>query len=199
MAILKRRKRRSLAHSFREAVWPTMGWLRTFDYYRHRLFRRGDSTYKITAGLATGFAVSFSPFLGTHLLQAVFFGWLTRSSIIASLIGTLLGNPWTLPLMFWLAYKVGVAVCGLVGLGGFIAPPDGEALAAYSDAPLAFLAYLWHHPLKLLLPLALGGYICAFLSWPLAYGLMYRPVHMAHRTYRLQRLRRLRKRKSGNA
>src|SRR5688500_14904919 len=83
MAILKRRRPQTLIKKTKEALWPTMGWMRTFNYYRHRMFRMGDSTYRITSGLATGIAVSFTPFLGTHLIQAFFLCWMFRSSWVA--------------------------------------------------------------------------------------------------------------------
>ncbi|MCB9989960.1 MAG: DUF2062 domain-containing protein [Rhodospirillales bacterium] len=196
MAIFKRGKKRDFGLRVKEAVWPSQGWRRTFHYYRHRIFRTGDSTYKITAGLAAGAAVSWSPFLGTHFAQAIFLSWLIRGNLLAGFIGTALGNPSTFPFMFWLSYKLGTFI---LGLAGFETEFAGGMDAAYLQGDSwAFLKYLFAHPLQLLLPLVIGGYLCAFLCWPVAYAVLYYPVRAARRAYRLQRLRLRRKKNRKN-
>jgi len=188
MAIFKRGKSRSLAHKAREVLWPSMGWQRTVNYYRHRMFRGGDSTYKITAGLAVGVAISFTPLLGTQIFQAIVVAWLLRASMLASVIGTIAGNPWTFPAIFWAIYTLGIWVCGLFGLEDFVAlPPDETYL---EDSAWYFINYLFDHPVKLLLPLLVGGYLAALLVWPLAYLLLYYPVRTWRRAYHSQKLRR---------
>ena len=193
MAILKRKKPRSMGRQFREAVWPTQGWSRTYHYYRHRVFRTGDSTYKITAGLATGAAISWTPFFGTHFIQAMFFSWCIRASMLAGFIGTAWGNPWTFSFMFWIGYKLGVTICGWFGLSDFIVLPDSFDLDYFMDHSGEFFAYLFSHPQKLLLPITLGGYLCGLLFWPVAYALLYYPVRAARRAYRVQRFARFKK------
>lgn len=195
MAIFKRRSSRSWLRHLKEAVWPGMGWVRTARYYRHRIFRTGDSVYKITAGLATGVAVSWTPYLGTHLLQSAFFTWLLKGNVIAALAGTLWGNPSTFPLLFWMSYKTGVIACTVFGLSNFVNFPDDTDMTGFMDRPWSFLPFIFDHPLKLLLPLTVGGYLCALLAWPLAYGVLYYPVRVVHRAYSRQRAQRLQKKK----
>jgi uncharacterized protein (DUF2062 family) len=184
---MKRAKPKTLKKKFREAVWPAMGWRRTFHYYRHRMFRGGDSTYRIAGGLATGAAVCFSPFLGTHIMQIFLFCWLLRTSVIAGLIGSMIGTPWTYPLIYWMAYKVGTWICSLFGMAGFIALPEGMAFHHFLNEPISFLRYLLKHPQKMLLPLTVGGYLCGILLWPVLYAIVYYPVRRAQALYRLQR------------
>ncbi len=198
MAIFKRRTPHHTFKRIREAFWPSQGWRRTLHYYRHRVFRTGDSTYKITAGLASGAAVSWSPFLGTHFAQALFLAWLVRGNLLAGFIGTVWGNPWTFPVMFWASYTLGVMICTPFGLGDFVALPTGMDFSHFLGEPWEFLQYLFAHPLKLLLPLSLGGYLCALGFWPLAYAVLYYPVRSARKAYRLQRLKRRRKRQAKN-
>lgn len=193
MAILKRRKPRHIFRKTREALWPSMGWRRTASYYRHRIFRTGDSTYKITAGLAAGAAVSWSPFLGTHFAQAIFAAWLLRASLIAGFIGTAWGNPWTFPFLLWFGYNVGVRICGLFGLDDSSFLPDGMDFAHFIAQPRDFMRYLFANPLQLLLPMTIGGYLCGLAFWPLAYAALYYPVRTMRKAYALQRLRRRRK------
>jgi len=199
MAILKRRDPRRFFRRMREALWPTMGWLRAYNYYRHRLFRRGDSTYRITAGLASGVAVSFTPFLGTHSGQGILLAWLLRSSMLAGWAGTIFGNPTTFPFIFWLTYKVGIFFCGLMGLDAYTALPNDAALGHYLKHPMEFLTLLWKHPWQLLLPLTIGGYLVAFIAWPLSYFALYYPVKGAQHTYRLQRDLRLKLKRAKEA
>lgn len=154
-----------------------MGWRRTVSYFHHRLFRSSDSTYRITGGLATGAAVSFTPLLGTHFLQALLYAHFFRQSKIAAMVGTFWGNPWTIPPMFYIDYKLGVF---LLTLGQ---SKDDRLLTAERG-----LGYLLSEPLSLFMPLLLGGVICALLSWPLAYTILYYPVRSMQRAYRLRRL-----------
>lgn len=197
MAILKRNRPRALFKKIRETLWPSQGWTRTFHYYRHRVFRTGDSTYKIAAGLASGAAVSWSPFMGTHFVQAVLLSWLLRANLIAGFVGTAFGNPWTFPALFWIGYVVGVKICALFGFSNFTELPPGMDFAYFIERPWEFMQYLFAHPLKLLLPMTIGGYLCGLLCWPVAYGALYYPVRAARKAYRLQKLQRLKKKESG--
>ncbi|NCC21582.1 MAG: DUF2062 domain-containing protein [Alphaproteobacteria bacterium] len=188
--MFKRRKPRGTFENMREALWPAMGWARVFHYYRHRIFRGGDSTYRVTAGLASGIAVSCTPFLGTHLIQSFFLAKILRANWVAALAGTLWGNPWTFPFLFAASYASGA---WLMHLGGF---EDGEMmlpthvdLEFFIDRPWDFLAYLVGHPLELLLPMTLGsGLIAGPLFWFAAYGILYYPVRFAQAAYARQRI-----------
>lgn len=195
MAIFKRKNPRGILGKTRESVWPSMGWVRAFHYYRHRIFRDGTSTYRITAGIALGAAISFTPFIGTHFLQVAAIAPLMRANILAGFAGTVFGNPWTFPFLFWLGYKVGIFMCGLFGMGDFLALPDFMNMQYFTEQPFVFLSFLFANPLKLLLPMALGGYICAVLFWPFAYLMLYRPVQLARIAYVRERRRKKKRKK----
>ena len=190
MAILKRKNPHGLWKKTKESVWPSMGWVRTFHYYRHRIFRGGTSAYRITAGLALGMSISFSPFIGTHFLQVAAMAPVMRASVLAGFAGTVFGNPWTFPFLFMAGYKVGVFICTLFGMGDFLMLPDFMTMSSFIEKPFMFLSYLFANPLKLLMPMALGGYVCAVLFWPLAYLLLYYPVRLARLSYRRERRKR---------
>ncbi len=170
--MFKRHEKQTILYRLREAVWPSMGWGRVVEYYRHRLFRRANSTPKITAGVAVGVAVSFTPLLGTHFLQAVFLAWVTRTNALAAMLGTLMGNPWTFPLIFWLDYKVGAVIFAALGHGDVVALPH--------DLTWRFLL---DHPLHLFLPMLIGGYLCALFFFPVAFAVLYYPVKMMQQSY----------------
>lgn len=104
----------------REFVWPRMGFRRAFRYVAFRLLRLPGSAYAVAGGLAWGAAISFTPFIGLHLILAGLGAWLTRCNILASAIGTIIGNPWTFPFIWAFVYHVGTALLGLDANG---APP----------------------------------------------------------------------------
>ena len=76
-------------------------------FYFLKLIRVKDSKDKLAIGFACGSMVSFSPFIGFHFLLAVIFAYILRGNIIASLIGTFVGNPFTFPFIWIFIYKVG--------------------------------------------------------------------------------------------
>jgi uncharacterized protein (DUF2062 family) len=109
-----------------------MGFQRFVTYVKQRIIRLSDSPHKIALGLALGLAASFNPFVGTHILQACGLAFLFRSNLVAAFIGTLLGNPLTLPFMWAAAIWVGhffvtetfwAWVIGAYILGAVVTPP----------------------------------------------------------------------------
>ena len=76
-------------------------------FYFLKLVRVKDSQDKLAIGFACGSMVSFSPFIGFHFLLAVIFAYIFRGNIVASLIGTFVGNPFTFPFIWIFIYKVG--------------------------------------------------------------------------------------------
>lgn len=149
----------------REFLWPSMGWSRMLRYYECRLLRLKDSNASIARGLSFGAAISFTPLPGTHIIGAASLSWLTRSNVVASVLGTLVGNPWTFPLMWWGAYKVGNKLFSALGL-------------PMRDMPDVFtwnhlVGEITAHPLELVIPWVTGGFILTFLSWPVFYVLSF--------------------------
>ena len=176
MSIFKPRKSPGFWKKSREFLWPSMGWERTVYYFWHRIFRTGDSVYKITAGLACGTSVSWTPLLGTHLLQAFILSRLVKGNVFTGLLGTLIGNPWTFPFMFFIAYKLGICIFTALGITDMMHLTETTAFSLLIDDPSAFWDFLLSKPLGFFLPLLTGGYICAFLCWFITYGIMYYPV-----------------------
>ncbi len=76
-------------------------------FYFLKLVRVKDSRDKLAVGFACGSMVSFTPFIGFHFFLAVIFAYILRGNIVASLIGTFIGNPFTFPFIWIFIYKVG--------------------------------------------------------------------------------------------
>lgn len=90
-----------------------MGFRRAAKYLAYRVIRLPGSAYAVAGGFAWGAAASFTPFIGVHFILAGLVAWATRCSILASAIGTVVGNPWTFPFIWALIYQVGVFVLRL--------------------------------------------------------------------------------------
>lgn len=88
--------------------WPRAGWKRSTTYVAHRVARIPGTPYSIAAGFASGAAVSFMPFMGLHFILGALIAWMIRGNILASAIGTAIGNPWTFPFIWVFIYKLGI-------------------------------------------------------------------------------------------
>ena len=93
-------------------LWPAMGWRRLGTYLVKRLTRLSGTPQSIACGFACGAAISFTPFIGLHIILSMLIAWLLRGHIIASVVGTVVGNPWTFPFIWLATYKVGQILLG---------------------------------------------------------------------------------------
>ncbi|MEX1036645.1 MAG: DUF2062 domain-containing protein [Sneathiella sp.] len=105
--MFRRRKKTSRIKQLAEFLWPAIGFRRSSRYVGYRLARLKGSPYSLAAGFAFGAAVSFTPLLGLHFFMAALFAWIFRASILASALGTVVGNPWTFPFIWTMLYKMG--------------------------------------------------------------------------------------------
>lgn len=151
----KRRKNRTLQQKFRDAIWPRMGWLRVLRYYGLRLYRLDDTPYSVAAGFASGVALSFTPFMGLHFLLSIGLARILNGSILAAMIGTIAGNPWTFPVIWLLTYKIGMYVLGVAGA---------------ENLPQGFdFAEIFEHPGQWFVPMLIGAIPCAALVWAIVF------------------------------
>ena len=95
--IFKRREKPSLLYRIREFFAPRKGFWRGMDYIGKRMRRLPDSPHRIALGFACGAVASFTPFFGFHFFVAAGIAWVLRANIVASLFGTIVGNPLTFP------------------------------------------------------------------------------------------------------
>ncbi len=174
--MFKRRARRTFWGRAREFIWPQSGWRRAFAYMIHRIKRLPGTPQSIAAGVACGVAASFTPLVGFHFILAALLAWLIGGSIIASAIGTAVGNPWTFPFIWIGIYRLGALI-----LGWDISEtlPDGLTLT-----------YIVDNPIAVLLPMVVGGVPAALVAWSVTYW----PVLNIVTKYRELRRRRMAKR-----
>ncbi|MCP5086962.1 MAG: DUF2062 domain-containing protein [Rhodobacteraceae bacterium] len=110
--MFKRRKQLSWGSWIKEGVYPRAGWRRVINYVGHRVKRLPGSPHKIALGFACGVFVTFSPFFGLHFLFAVLLAWVLRGNVLASLLGTFVGNPITFPFIATTSYQLGLIILG---------------------------------------------------------------------------------------
>lgn len=166
--MFKRKTPLPLSQKLISLLWPSIGWKRMFHYIQLRLIRLKGSTRSIATGFAFGASISFTPLPGAHIIGAGIFSVLTRGNVLASLVGTLLGTPWTFPIMWWLAYKTGDLAFKLFG---------AQIIAMPKDITWAFLVdEIANRPMDLMVPWVTGGFILMAITWPIFYILSYRAV-----------------------
>jgi uncharacterized protein len=97
------------------AIWPRLGLWRAALYHWRRLLRISASAHSIALGFAAGVFISFTPLVGFHLLLAAIAAFFLRGSIVASAVGTVIGNPLTFPFIWFGTYNLGAALLALLG------------------------------------------------------------------------------------
>jgi uncharacterized protein (DUF2062 family) len=115
--VFRRRDRPAFLVRLREAFYPRRGWRRALEYIGHRVRRIPDSPHRIALGFSCGVFVSFSPLFGFHFFYAMFLAWALRGNVLASLIGTVAGNPLTFPIIASTSLALGRRILGYGATG----------------------------------------------------------------------------------
>jgi uncharacterized protein len=84
---------------------------------------------RLAAAWALGLALGLSPLMGLHTVLALLLAFALRLNKVDVLLGTLVINPWTLPLYFPVAVFVGKRLTG-VHVPRFVLPHPEEVLHA---------------------------------------------------------------------
>ena len=168
--MFKRRDSLSIARKTRAMIWPEMGWRRAWRYLGHRVGRLPGSGYAIAGGFAWGAAMSFTPLIGFHILFSALGAWVTRCSVVAAVIGTAIGNPWTIRI--WL-YKAGTAM-GFGAKGVDAETMDFSALFDKMSAALMHRdwTFLADHAMPVLTPMLAAALPTALIVWVIFFLLL---------------------------
>ena len=110
--MFKRRERRSIFRFFYEVIFSLKGIGRAIEYIGIRLKRIPDTPHKIALGMSCGIFASFTPLFGLHFLIAGLLSYVLRANVLASLIGTFIGNPITFPIITVFNLKLGEWILG---------------------------------------------------------------------------------------
>ena len=85
-----------------------MQFFKYFRILKMKLYKIRDFPEAVAIGLAWGVAISFTPLLGFHLIICYLGTISMRGNLIAATVGSVIGNPWTFPFFFYVAYKFGL-------------------------------------------------------------------------------------------
>ena len=102
-----RKKKKRLVSNIYNFIKIFFAFSRTKKYISLSIKRIKGTPQALSLGLATGIAISFTPFIGLHALLAIFISWIIGGSMAAALIGTLFGNPWTFPFIWYFTFEIG--------------------------------------------------------------------------------------------
>lgn len=199
-----KRKPRSYSQRASDIVYPRGGWGRALQYSLHRLRRLPDQPHRIGRGVAAGVFISFTPLFGVHLLGAMAIAWAIRGNILASVLGSLVGNPVTIPLIAVVSLGLGR---WMLGVDGSLAPAaifeafsqatrqlTHNILSVFDDRVAHWdrLAHFWD---TIFLPYLVGGLIPGLLA---AVAFHYLTVPLV-RSYHARRAVRLARRAQSRA
>lgn len=84
-----------------------LNFFRSIKFLKYKIFRIRDLPESIAIGLAWGAAVSFTPLLGFHILICFIGTFLMRGNLLAAAAGTIVGNPWTFPIIYFIGFEIG--------------------------------------------------------------------------------------------
>jgi hypothetical protein len=175
--MFRRRQPIPLWRRLRGWLWPHIGWRRLGTYLVKRLTRLPGTPHSIAAGFACGTAISFTPFIGLHTLLSVLLSFLLRGNYLAAVVGTLVGNPWTFPVIWLMSYQLGHALLG--SAPSEIAPLEEPELTSR-----------WHDLKALIWPMTVGGVPLGALAGLLIYLPVVRMVAAYQNARRHRRERR---------
>lgn len=179
--LFKRRDRIGLAERFRVWLWPRVSWRRSTLYFFKRVLRLSATPYAISMGAAAGAFTSCTPFIGLHFVLAACIAFILRGNLIASAIGTSVGNPLTFPFIWAGTYELGHF---FLGHSGQAEPEFGEQFYKQS------FEQLW----PLIKPMTFGAVPIGFAIGLATYLIVYQSVsvYQARRRLRFQTIRKKR-------
>lgn len=159
--------RKPFRRRLRDCIWPSTGIKRAWSYRMKRMARMQVSEHKIALGFSAGALASFTPFIGFHFILAAAIAVLLRGNLVASAVGTVVGNPLTFPLIWFSTYQLG---SGLIGFTGTLqtSAPDSAAASQLISRGLSN-PEIWNAIQPVILPMLVGalplGLACALICY----------------------------------
>ena len=154
---------------------PGTGWKRRFRLLHLRILRLRGEPEEVAGGMAIGVAIGFTPTIPLHLVLGVFIAFLLGKSKLAAALGGQVANPFFLPFIYILDYRVGQGITGA----------SGPSLVSADFSASYVLNLGW----EIYYPLLVGGIVVGSLSVIPTYFMTKKIVLL----YRERRRRRLEK------
>lgn len=148
------------------------------QYFTKRVLRLTATPHAVAAGVAAGVFASFMPYLGFHFIIAAVAAYCLRGNLLASALGTAIGNPLTFPFIWAASLALGRLILYGRQPEGIVPLQLGRVLSELQ------FAHLWEPLLK---PMTLGGAVLGTLFGVTFYLVTYWAISM-FRTRRKVRL-----------
>lgn len=138
-------------------LWPRRGLQRGWRYLWHRTARISATPHTIALGVAIGAFTSFTPFLGLHFIIAALLALALGGSVLASALGTAVGNPLTFPFIWLASYNLGALLLGYRQRTRIrIDLPDEMLLDVFTQPGVVWRAF-WSAVDPYIVPMTVGG------------------------------------------
>ncbi|HYB53748.1 MAG TPA: DUF2062 domain-containing protein [Thermoanaerobaculia bacterium] len=92
--------------AFRHRIHP-FSWKRRWRILVLDWLGREEPAERVAAAIALGVGVGFSPFLGAHFVLALGLAYLFRLNRLDAVLGQFVGNPWTIPPVYAIGFRLG--------------------------------------------------------------------------------------------
>ncbi len=130
-------------------------WKRNLRFLSLRLLRLKGKPQEVAGGVAIGVFVGMTPTVPLHTVLAVLIALILKKSKLAAALGVWVANPFFLPFIYLLDYKVGQVLTG--------ANPPSLAMSNFSVPHLVRLG--WDISYPLLFGGIVTGLLCAIPSY----------------------------------
>jgi uncharacterized protein (DUF2062 family) len=139
--VFKRAKPMTWGKWARHQIYPKGGIKRAAAYLWHRLRRLPDPPHRIARGVFVGTFVNFPPIFGIQIPAAALLAWVLRGNVLAAVLGTLLSNPITTPLIALVSLNLGHWMLGTsesISVNGVFAAFAGAGQDLWHNLGAAF-------------------------------------------------------------
>ncbi len=137
------------------------------EYYRNLMNIPGKEN-DIATGFAIGILISFSPWIGLHLILVFLLTKLFRKSFGAGALASLVFNPLTAPFLLTIEYRTGRLVMGMFT----------EPVPRLTKISIADFSVLWENIVQVFYPLFIGGLVLGVPASILSFFLVQRALRV---------------------
>ena len=174
----------SLGARLKNWLWPRRGIRRAWMYAWHRVVRISASPHVIAIGFAAGAFASFTPFVGLHFIVAGLLAIVVGGNVLASALGTFVGNPITFPFIWYATYNLGGLFLGYERRENIdISLPEGT-FAKLFTAPGGSFQMIWELIGPVVTPMFFGGLPLGLMIAAIGYFAVYPGVDSYQRRRR---------------
>ncbi len=175
-------------------IWPRLGFRRFAIYLGHRLSRIRATPHVIALGFAAGAFASFTPFVGFHFVIGALVAVIVGGNLLASALGTCIGNPISFPFIWLSTYNVGGYLLGYGQRDEIdLSLPDGTWSLLLKNPP-QFWDVFWGALGPVVKPMLLGSIPLGLICGVITYFALY-PIIEGYQRRRRERLQRRRVRR----